>query len=129
MKQLLLDLQFDEKKKYLDQAPAARLLRKPPYPMKLSEIWKRASSELRQIKVEFGNASKREACAMGAISFYLSDKTTCHFSELKYTWQKAVFRDMVKTFEAKSKSSIWVLNDLEAWTFKDFANKAFELGL
>jgi hypothetical protein len=104
-------------------------IKKPPYPMKLGEIWKRASRELKQIRIEFGDASRKEACAMGAISFYLSDKKTCLLSELEFAWQKAVFRDMVKTFESKTKSSIWELNDLQGWTFEQFAEKANELGL
>jgi hypothetical protein len=131
--QQLLEIQFDKEKEErtscLTVTKPLRRLRKPSYPMKLSEIWGLASRELKQIKIEFGDASSKEACAMGAISFYLSGRKTCHLSELDYGWQKAVFRDMVKTFESKSKSSIWVLNDLEGWTFKDFAEKALELGM
>jgi hypothetical protein len=106
-----------------------KLLRKPSYPIKLSRIWEKASKELTQIKIEFGNPSTMEACAMGAISYYLSDKKTCLLSELPHPWQKAVFRDMVKTFESKSRSSIWELNDLQGWTFAQFAEKAIELSL
>lgn len=124
----LLELRY-EKRKVRRGTRKVKRLRKPPYPMKLAEIWRRASRELTQIKVEFGDALMKEACAMGAIAYYLSDKETCHLSELKYAWQKAVFRDMVKTFESKSECSIWELNDSEGCTFAQFAEKASELGL
>lgn len=124
----LLELQY-EKRQVRRGTSKVRRLRKPPYPMELAKIWRQASRELKQIKVEFGDASMKEACAMGAIAYYLSEKETCHLSELKHAWQKAVFRDMVKTFESKSESSIWELNDVEGWTFAQFADKASELGL
>ena len=124
----LLELQY-EKREVKSRTRKVKRLRKPPYPIKLAKIWRQASRELKQIKVEFGDASMKKACAMGAIAYYLSDKETCLLSELKYAWQKAVFRDMVKTFESKSQSSIWELNDVGGWTFAQFAEKASELGL
>jgi hypothetical protein len=130
MKQLL-ELRFENKKEEQRRRTelTTKQIRKPPYPIKLSKIWKQASRELKQVKVEFGDASMKQACAMGAISFYLSDNKTCLLSELKYGWQKAMYRDMVNTFESKTKSSIWELNDVEGWTFEDFSEKALQLGL
>ncbi len=104
-------------------------LQVPLYPLTLQKIWTKASKELKQVKVEFGNAEAKEACAMGAIAYYLSNKETCHLSELRYSWQKAAFRKMVKNFESKSDCSIWELNDAFDWSFSDFAGKARELGL
>jgi hypothetical protein len=104
-------------------------LQVPLYPLTLKKIWTNASKELKQIKVGFGNAETKEACAMGAIAYYLSNKETCHLSELKYSWQKAAFRKMVKNFESKGECSIWELNDSLGWSFMDFAEKARELGL
>ncbi len=121
-----LELQYEKKKEFTKRKTK---IQKPQYPIKLSEIWKKANRELKHIKIEFGDASRKEACAMGAISYYLSDRKTCLLSELKYSWQKAVFRDMVKTFESKTKSSIWELNDVQGWTFLQFAQKAEELRL
>lgn len=99
------------------------------YPLTLREIWKKASRELKQIEIEFGDAERKEACAMGAIAYYLSNKETCHLSELRYSWQKAAFRKMVKAFESKADCSIWELNDALGWSFEDFAEKAEELAL
>jgi hypothetical protein len=99
------------------------------YPLTLQKIWTKANKELKQIKVEFGDAEAKEACAMGAIAYYLSNKETCHLSQLMYSWQKTAFRRMVKGFESKGDCSIWELNDSLGWSFSDFAEKAFELGI
>lgn len=104
-------------------------LQVPLYPLTLQKIWINASKELKQIKVGFGNAEAKEACAMGAIAYYLSNRETCHLSELRYSWQKAAFRKMVKNFESKGDCSIWEMNDALDWSFSDFAEKARELGL
>src|SRR5437899_1698602 len=41
---------------------------------KLSDIWTWASKDLKQVKGKFGNAANGEACAMGAIEYYRTNK-------------------------------------------------------
>ncbi len=122
---VILDPQYSTSK----QETTIGIQKETKPPIKLSDIWKFASKELEQIKVGFGDAKRRQACAMGAISYYLSNRETCLLSELKYSWQKGLFRHLVKSFEARSGSSIWELNDVRGWAFEDFAGRAEELGL
>lgn len=95
---------------------------------KLSEIWFMAAKELKRVEVSLGFAPNKTACALGAISYYLSEGETCHVGWLKGT-KPDTFHELQDAFEKKSGHRIAELNDDKHWSFNRFAKKAQQLGL
>ena len=96
--------------------------------MKLSEIWYRAAKELKQVKQEFGDIDRKEACAMGAICYYLSDGVAISPASLTHD-HDIIYNNLLSDFRLAYGEHIITLNDEEGWSFEDFAKKAEELGL
>jgi len=87
-------------------------------PTKLSEAWRLASKELKQIKGAF--ARDGGYCAAGAIKFYADQ-------DPKYG-SYGHFKECFFAFQRNLDSSVSDKNDNQGWSFEDFANKAEELG-
>ena len=102
--------------------------------IKLSDIWDKADKELTQIKHKFGSPVTMYTCALGAIVFYLSNRKSCNPTELNHE-EYFLFSRLTSEFYKNNiipnhtKLSITELNDKMGWTFKQFADKARELGL
>jgi len=94
--------------------------------MKLSEMWERASKELIQIRDDMGNPSRKRACALGAIIYYMSNGYSCRdllpIKEREYL-------NLISEFENKSGKDIVSFNDIFNWAFQDFANEAKRIGM
>lgn len=66
---------------------------------KLSDIFDFASQNLKQIKYEAGNAMKHEACAVGAIRYFLTNGKACSRTELKTL--DPILQNKVEEFKKK----------------------------
>ena len=96
--------------------------------MKLSEIWERADKELTQVNGHYGFAKEKEACALGAVNYYVSGGKHVSYSRLTEIQQEESER-LRLLFYDKWHVDISFLNDKGGWTFKQFAEEAKKLGL
>jgi hypothetical protein len=90
---------------------------------KLYKIWEKASRELKQVNHSYGNAGRKEACALGAIVYYASNAKTCNPSKIPLA-ERLIYSNMVAKWERLSGKEISKLNDKEGWTFEEFAKNA-----
>src|SRR5258708_1613111 len=102
-------------------------------PKTLAEIWERASRELTQVRGEFGSRSKKQACAAGAIVFYLPRDGVDDHLGLGNTTPRGI--DLMRTAnhlmtdEFGPTEGIPDKNDRGHWTFADFATWARVKGI
>ena len=96
--------------------------------MKLSKMWYRAAKELKQVKEDFGSVDRKEACAMGAICYYLSDGVAINPASLTH-FLDITYNHLLFDFRLAYGEHVITLNDKEGWSFEQFAKKAEELGL
>jgi hypothetical protein len=90
---------------------------------KLYSVWKKASIELKQVRRSYGNAGRKQACALGAIAYYASNGKTCNPSKIPIS-SKLIYANMVAKWERLSGKEISKLNDECGWTFDEFAKNA-----
>ena len=98
--------------------------------MKLSDIWRRADKELRQVRGSYGNAALKTACATGAIAYYMSNGRTCSPWRLTIT-ELGETGGLCFDFQIRTanRHTINELNDNDCWTFIQFAEEAGRHGL
>lgn len=90
---------------------------------KLYNIWERAGNELKQVNRSYGNAGRKQACALGAIVYYASNGKTCDPAKIPIA-ERLVYANMVAKWERLSGKEISKLNDKDGWTFEEFAKNA-----
>ncbi len=95
--------------------------------MKLAEMFERAK-ELTQIRLEYGDAGRKRACARGAICYYLSDGRACE-PYMLLPAERAEFHRLIEKWNDAGLPDIIDLNDEKGWSFKQFAKAAKEHGL
>lgn len=96
--------------------------------MKLSTMFTKADRELRQVRGIFGNAGTKQACAMGAVCYYLSkgDTVTPYLLHAKEgRWYESV----LKKFAKKTGKNLATWNDSECKSFRELAVMAREAQL
>jgi len=94
--------------------------------MKLYEIFERANKELTQIKGAWGLKTKKTACALGAISYYLIGRCKPYDIDGNPNVEVAKLGEL---WFHKDGNSLIDRNDYYRWTFKQFAKRARRLGI
>lgn len=106
---------------------------KNPLELSLSEIFDYADKNVRQARWIFGDAKHNLCCAVGAVSFVLSDGLTTYGPNLKKINPelRARYRFLLKEFRRRDKYHIplFVYNDYFFYSFKRLAEKCRSLGL
>jgi hypothetical protein len=93
------------------------------YPLTLEKIWTNASKELNQIKVDFGDAERKEACARALLlTIFQTKKPAISLAVKVFVAENCLSKDGER-FRIKRNCSIWELNDSLGWSFSDFAKK------
>ncbi len=80
------------------------------------------------MKSGYGDAAKKQACALGAIAYYASNGKTCDPMRIPII-ERLVYANMVAGWERLSGKEVSYLNDRCAWNFEMFAETARNLGI
>ena len=101
-------------KQLLEQVQQSEFLDSP----KLWQIFEYAEKNLTQIKYSVGDDHTKQACALGAINFYMTGGTSHHGYGCGHPNYDKLTDSLVQSFGA----GIVILNNYRDWTFTDFKN-------
>jgi len=95
-------------------------------PRTLSALWARADKELIHIKLNFGWRETKQACALGAIEYYLGDQSISDLSEASTTKVEELIAKANQAIreDFPEVKGVADMNDNHKWKFKDFAKWA-----
>jgi hypothetical protein len=112
--------------KKMKQILVTEQIQKPLTEMSLSEMWYRASKELKQLRYDLGSTEKRQACALGALHFYSGDgEIGVDFLSNKICKAYCDFDNIMRVVHGMG---VVELNNVKEWSFERFADEARELG-
>ena len=80
---------------------------------KLSDIFYWASINLRQVRFRVGNLEKKEACASGAINYFLSQGKCIKLRDIKKTYP--ITRKRIVKFKEKNFHKMSIMIFLNDW--------------
>ena len=106
---------------------------KDPMQISLSEIFDYADKNLNHARWIFGDAKHNLCCAVGAVSYVLSNGKTTYAGSLKKIDPnlRKRYRFLLKEFQKRDKYHIplFIYNDWFFYSFNNLAHKCRSLGL